>query len=62
MRCQLWGKAKSYLETSLKLTPFTETYAEYGKLMEQLGDQRAAMQSYREGILTASQGMTVVIK
>jgi HemY protein len=50
MRCQLWGKAKSYLESSLKLTPFTETYAEYGRLLEQLGDQHAAMQSYRDGI------------
>jgi HemY protein len=50
MRCQLWGKAKNYLETSLNLEPDPETYAAYGKLLESLGDQKAALSSYRDGI------------
>lgn len=54
MRCQLWGQAKTYLENSLKLEPSAETYAEYGKLLEQLGDQEAAGKSYRSGILLTS--------
>jgi len=47
MRCQLWGKARSYLEDSLKLEAIPETYVEYGKLFEHLGDMAAAVQNYR---------------
>jgi HemY protein len=54
MRCQLWGKARNYLETSLSLDPLPETYSEYGKLLESLGDQKAALQSYRDGIQLAA--------
>jgi HemY protein len=50
IRCQLWGKARSYLENSLKMSPLPETYAEYARLLDQLGDQKAAMQSYRDGL------------
>jgi HemY protein len=49
IRCQLWGKARSYLESSLKLSPIPETYAAYARLLDQLGDQKAAMQSYSNG-------------
>jgi HemY protein len=49
MRCQLWGKARTYFEKSLALAPNPETYLEYGKLLEQLGDPSGAMQSYRNG-------------
>jgi HemY protein len=51
MRCQLWGKARTYLETSLKLEPTSETFAEYGKLLEFLGDETAAARNYRSGLL-----------
>jgi HemY protein len=50
MRCQLWGKARSYFETSLKLAPQAEIYVEYGKLLESLGDPHAALRNYRDGI------------
>jgi HemY protein len=49
LRCQLWGKARSYLEESLKLEAMADTYIEYGKLFEHLGDMPAAIQNYREG-------------
>lgn len=50
MRAQLWGKAKSYFEESLKLSTDPQTYVEYGKLLELLGEQRAAVENYREGL------------
>jgi HemY protein len=50
MRCQLWGKARTYFEESLALEASRDAYAEYGKLLEQLGDTTAAMQSYRDGL------------
>lgn len=54
MRCKLWGKARSYFEDSLKLEANSETYTEYGKLLEYLGDSATAMQSYRDGLLLYS--------
>ncbi|HSW69991.1 MAG TPA: heme biosynthesis HemY N-terminal domain-containing protein [Gammaproteobacteria bacterium] len=47
LRCQLWGKARTYLDDSLKLAILPETYIEYGKLFEQLGDMSAAAENYR---------------
>lgn len=51
MRCQLWGKARNYLEQSLKLQTQVDAYIEYGKLLEILGEQTAAVQSYRDGLM-----------
>lgn len=50
VRCQLWGKAHSYFEQSLKTDPRAETYLEYGKLLEQLGEPAAALENYRQGL------------
>jgi HemY protein len=50
MRCQLWGKARTYFEESLQIEINQETYLEYGKLLEQLGDALGAMNSYRDGL------------
>lgn len=50
MRCQVWGKARHYLEESLQLEKNPETYAEYGKLLEQIGNATAAIQAYRAGL------------
>jgi len=51
MRSQLWGKARSYYEASLRLETNPETFVEYGKLLEMLGEPEAAMQSYRDGLV-----------
>jgi HemY protein len=51
VRCQLWGKARTYFESSLKLEAMPETYLEYGKLLEYLGEFTMAMQSYRDGLM-----------
>ena len=50
LRNELWGKARSYLETVLALRPTPEAYQEYGRLLNQLGDNDAAADAYREGL------------
>ena len=51
MACLLWGKARTYFEMSLKLGPLAETYLAYGTLLEQLGEQEAALKQYRLGLV-----------
>lgn len=52
VRVQLWGKAKDYFDRCLALGPNPEAYYEYGKLLEQLGQQEAALQKYKEGLIS----------
>lgn len=52
VRSQLWGKARSYFQESLNIEPRAETFMEYGKLLEHLGDSVTAMESYRDGLST----------
>ena len=50
LRNELWGKARSYLESVISLRPTPEAYSEYGKLLNQLGEADAAADAYREGL------------
>ncbi len=50
LRNELWGKARSYLETVISLRPTPEAYREYGGLLNQLGEADAAADAYREGL------------
>ena len=50
MRNELWGKARSYLETVISMRPTPEAYQEYGALLNQLGEADAAADAYREGL------------
>lgn len=50
LRNELWGKARSYLQTSLALSPQPETYLELAKLTEKLGDEKLAKEYYRKGL------------
>ncbi|MDR3490566.1 MAG: heme biosynthesis HemY N-terminal domain-containing protein [Gammaproteobacteria bacterium] len=52
-RSQLWGKSKTYYETSLRLGVNPATYAAYGDLLESLKDPVAAAQSYHDGLMLA---------
>lgn len=47
---QLWGKARSYLQTSITLLASAEAYLELGKLHEQLENSEAALECYRKGL------------
>ncbi len=50
LRNELWGKARSYLETVIGLRPSPEVYQEYGALLNQLGEADAAADAYRDGL------------
>lgn len=50
LRNQLWGKAKSYLETCLSVSPSPAAYWLLGQLSEKLGDNPKAWECYRNGL------------
>jgi HemY protein len=50
LRNELWGKARSYLETAISLSPSPETYEEFGRLLNRLGESDAAADAYRAGL------------
>jgi len=50
LRAELWGKARSYLETVITIRPSPEVFQVYGRLLNQLGDTEAAADAYREGL------------
>ena len=50
LRNELWGKARSYLETVISLRPTPEAYQEYGRLLNQLGETHAASDAFRDGL------------
>ncbi len=51
-RNALWGKAKDYFESSLKLLERPEVYAELGALMEKLGEpDKKSSALYKKGLL-----------
>ena len=54
LKNQLWGKARSYLETSLAIRPSPETWQIYGELLVQLGESGAASEAFRQGLAAAS--------
>lgn len=54
MRNQLWGKARSYLQTSIHIAPLAETYRELGQLLEQLNETNEALDAYRKGLSIAT--------
>ena len=50
LRNELWGKARSYLETVLALRPTADAYQEYGALLNRLGETDAAADAFRDGL------------
>lgn len=50
LRNELWGKARSYLETVISLRPTPEAFQEYGALLNQMGEADAAAAAYRDGL------------
>lgn len=47
---ELWGKARSYVESSLAIDPSPESYAVYGSLLDQLGENDGAALAFRSGL------------
>jgi HemY protein len=50
MAVELWGKARSYLESSIAIAPTAEAYALYGQLLKQLGEDDGAATAFRSGL------------
>jgi HemY protein len=46
----LWGKARDYLESSLRVQRNPETCAELARLLAQLGDTQRSNQLFQEGL------------
>ncbi len=47
---RLWGKARSYLEASIGISPKVEAYQELGLLLEQIGEPDKALECFRAGL------------
>jgi len=52
---ELWGKARSYFESSVAIKPAPQAWHELGQLLLQLGEQDAAFNAFQKG-LTESHG------
>jgi HemY protein len=56
MAVELWGKARSYLESSLALDPRADAYALYGQLLRELGEEDTAASAFRSGLALVTGG------
>ncbi|MGH8540568.1 MAG: heme biosynthesis HemY N-terminal domain-containing protein [Stenotrophobium sp.] len=56
LRNKLWGKARSYLEAALRLTPTPAAYLALAQLCEQTQNPDDAAKFYRQGLDLAAQG------
>ena len=54
MKAKLWGKSKSYLESSISRKPLAETYAELARLHEQLNEMDDAHKCAKKGLKLAT--------
>ena len=54
MANELWGKARSYLESSLAVAPAPDAYALYGRLLAQLGEDDGALVAFKSGLQLVS--------
>ena len=54
MQNQLWGKARSYLETSLGIRPDVVGYRLFGQLLDKMGEADAAAEAFRLGLEAAT--------
>lgn len=53
MRGGLWGKARSYLESSIALGPTAAAWAELAKLLQHTGEPERAAECRQQGLATA---------
>lgn len=50
LRNRLWGRARSYLENSIKRAPSTQAYMALGQLFQETNEPAAAQSAYRQGL------------
>lgn len=56
MRCQLWGKARAYLEASIGSEPMPETYCELARLLTYMEEPELAADYHKKGLELAAGG------
>jgi HemY protein len=59
VRNELWGKARSYFETSNAIRPSAETWHDLGQLMLQLGEGDSASEAFQQGLSMTHAGSAV---
>jgi HemY protein len=59
VRNELWGKARSYFETSNAIRPSPETWHDLGQLMLSLGEDEAASDAFQRGLSLTHAGSAV---
>ena len=59
IRNQLWGKARSYLDSSLSIRPSPAAYHELGQLMLDVGEQKAASDAFQKGLSLSDAGSAI---
>jgi len=57
LRNQLWGKARSYIESSLAIAPTPDAYHELGQLMLKLDETAAATTAFAKGLTLSNTGV-----
>lgn len=62
MANKLWGKARSYIESSLATRALPAAYATYGQLLTQLGESGAAADAFRKGLAIVADGTLALPK
>ena len=56
-RNKLWGKARTYLEESIKINPLPEAYRTLAAVLDELGEGEAAAIFYQRGLELATVGV-----
>ncbi len=59
IRDELWGKARSYLESAIALNPNPAAYQAYGELLSALGEDESAGLAFRKGLGLAAGASTL---
>jgi HemY protein len=57
---QLWGKARSYFESSIGIRPSPESWNELGQLLVRMGEAPAASDAFQKGLRLISRGASEV--
>lgn len=55
LRNELWGKARDYFQSSLKLNSHPETCAELARLLAHLGEHKKSTEYYQQGLLLTTE-------
>ena len=62
VRNELWGKARSYFESSIAIRPSPETWHELGQLLVRMGEDEAASAAFQKGLTQTYGGAAGVPK